>query len=165
MDRDSDIIPLNIDVSCDLPVCELENIGQYQWAWEDLNFRPHAYQALEFRPKSRHFAVISTMDPVICRYSGPIMPYFAVIYRHHADILPDLSVTRTARMIWTHASGRRALRCEEPGRPQRRDSFCDIGTKLTTRQEACISQKQLRTSGHPSREDHDHGQERQTAEG
>ena len=30
------------------------------------------------------------MDHVICRYFGLIMPYFAVIYRHHADILPDL---------------------------------------------------------------------------
>ena len=50
-----------------------------QWAWADLNSRPHAYQAFEFRPKSRHFAVIFTMDHVICRHFGPIMPYFAVI--------------------------------------------------------------------------------------
>ncbi len=42
-----------------------------KWAWEDLNFRPHAYQAFEFRPKSRHFAVISTMDHVICRHLDP----------------------------------------------------------------------------------------------
>ena len=61
-----------------------------QWAWEDLNFqhtahfnravlsraprklgdavRPHAYQAFEFRPTSRHCAVIFTMDHVICRH-------------------------------------------------------------------------------------------------
>jgi hypothetical protein len=27
------------------------------------------------------------MDHAICRHFGPIMPYFAVIYRHHIDIL------------------------------------------------------------------------------
>ena len=42
-----------------------------QWAWEDLNFRPHAYQARRVRPKSRHFAVIFTMDHVICRHLDP----------------------------------------------------------------------------------------------
>jgi len=32
---------------------------------------------------------------VICHHLGPIMPYFAVIYRHHADILRHF-LTRTS---------------------------------------------------------------------
>ncbi len=69
-----------------------------QWAWEDLNFRPHPYQAFEFRRKSRHFAVIFTMDHMICRHLDPkcrtlpasidTMPTFRRISRsrkHHAE--------------------------------------------------------------------------------
>jgi len=68
-----------------------------QWAWEDVTAgTPHAYQAFEFKPKSRHFAVIFTMDHAICRHFGPIMPYFAEIYRHHADTLPDFPGTGTS---------------------------------------------------------------------
>ena len=69
-----------------------------KWAWEDLNFRPHAYHALRFRPNSRHFAVIFTTDHVICRHFGHIIPYLP-INRHHAGRLttqeaPEVGGTR-----------------------------------------------------------------------
>ncbi len=57
-----------------------------QWAWEDVNFRHHAYQALWFGPKSRHSAVILTTDHAIYRHLGPIMRYFARINRHQKVI-------------------------------------------------------------------------------
>jgi len=66
--------------------------------------RPHAYQAFEFRPKSRHFAVIFTMDHVICRHFGPIMLYFTVIYRRHADFAKHLPATETSRRKWCPAT-------------------------------------------------------------
>jgi hypothetical protein len=50
------------------------------------------------------------MDHAICRHFGPIMPYFAVIYRHHAVIVPDFPVLGTSpERIRTHVSTLGAL--------------------------------------------------------
>ena len=43
------------------PKCNGGNV-LFQWAWEDLNFRPHAYQAVDDQPpatETRHFIGLS----------------------------------------------------------------------------------------------------------
>ena len=83
------------------------------------HFRPHAYQAFKFRPKSRHFADISITDHAIWRHFGS----------NHAAALPASSDTMptlcriplprdvTTRMICTPVSSRGVLGVTSPADP------------------------------------------------
>jgi len=45
-----------------------------KWAWVELNYRPHAYQATEGMQEVRQEIVKSLTDSVICRCSPFAMP-------------------------------------------------------------------------------------------
>ncbi len=56
--------------------CSSELVSRlfYEWAWVELNYRPHAYQATEGKPEVRQEICKSLTDTVICRSSTLAMP-------------------------------------------------------------------------------------------
>jgi hypothetical protein len=53
------------------------------WAWVELNYRPHAYQAATEGPGIRHHNGISLTDRAICPDCRREVPWLSGINRHH----------------------------------------------------------------------------------
>ncbi len=53
------------------------------WAWVELNYRPHAYQAAIEGPGIRHHNAISLTDRAICPDCRREVPWLSGINRHH----------------------------------------------------------------------------------
>ena len=87
--------------------------SKWWWAWVDLNYRPHAYQAPIKRAKSRHFAVLFTGRTHDLPFLRQNMPESAGISRPNDR--PNRHRNRP--------EGRVATREAEPGRARSRPSL------------------------------------------
>ncbi len=65
--------------------CEITKRGERlrKWAWVELNYRPHAYQAATEGPGIRHHNAISLTDRAICPDCRREVPWLSGINRHH----------------------------------------------------------------------------------